>query len=155
MDFLFLPRFVHISWKFWRWQQTHLICTVPPYADPDIIEPVTVQLIVTSSNKFSEPHNFVYTPKSAFGPGALAMASTLASLQHAPHPNNIQGIIPVAHNYLPNQNILSEWVKKPPREQNEKKKEDTPKTKKETKEKNTHSTHTHNTSPNDAVSRSK
>lgn len=74
--------------------QTHLICTVPPYADTDIVEPVTVQMLVTSSNKFSEPHNFVYTPKSAFGPGALAMASTLASLQHA-HNKSIQGILTV------------------------------------------------------------
>lgn len=74
--------------------QTHLICTVPPYADPDIVEPVTVQMLVTSSNKFSEPHNFVYTPKSAFGAGALAMASTLASLQHA-HSKSIQGILTV------------------------------------------------------------
>ncbi|XP_031624806.1 nuclear factor of activated T-cells 5-like isoform X2 [Contarinia nasturtii] len=70
-------------------QQTHLICTVPPYVDPNIVEPVTVQMLVTSSNKFSEPHNFVYTPKSAFGAGALAMASTLASLQHA-HSKSIQ-----------------------------------------------------------------
>lgn len=92
--------------------QTHLICTVPAYADIDIQQPVTVQLIVTSSNKFSEPHNFVYTPKSAFGPGALAMASTLASLQHASHSNNIQGMFTVTHNYLPNQNILSKWMKK-------------------------------------------
>ncbi|XP_055300308.1 nuclear factor of activated T-cells 5-like isoform X2 [Sitodiplosis mosellana] len=70
-------------------QQTHLICTVPPYADPDIVEPVTVQMLVTSSNKYSEPHNFVYTPKSAFGaPTALAMASTLATL-HA-HSKSIQ-----------------------------------------------------------------
>lgn len=74
--------------------QTHLICTVPPYAEPDIIEPVTVQMLVTSSNKYSEPHNFVYTPKSAFGAGALAMASTLASLQHA-HTKSIQGILSI------------------------------------------------------------
>lgn len=67
---------------------------MPPYLDPDIVEPVTVQLLVTSSNKFSEPHNFVYTPKNAFGAGALAMASTLASLQHA-HSKSIQGILRV------------------------------------------------------------
>lgn len=73
-------------------QQTHLICTVPAYCDPDIVEPVTVQMIVTSSNKFSEPHNFVYTPKSAFGPGGLSMASTLASLQQHAHSNNIQDL---------------------------------------------------------------
>lgn len=72
--------------------QTHLICTVPPYADPDIVEPVTVQMLVTSSNKYSEPHNFVYTPKSAFGAGALAMASTLASLAHT---KSMQGILSV------------------------------------------------------------
>lgn len=67
---------------------------MPPYLEPDIVEPVTVQLLVTSSNKFSEPHNFVYTPKNAFGPGALAMATTLASLQHA-HSKSIQGILRV------------------------------------------------------------
>lgn len=127
--------------------QTHLICTVPAYADIDIQQPVTVQLIVTSSNKFSEPHNFVYTPKSAFGPGALAMASTLASLQHASHSNNIQGMFTVTHNYLPNQNILSKWMKK---HQENKTKKNTSKTK---ERKKIHSTH--NTSLNDAVSRYK
>lgn len=92
---------------------------MPAYADPDIVEPVTVQMIVTSSNKFSEPHNFVYTPKSAFGPGALAMASTLASLHHAAHSNNIQGIFTVTHNYL--QNIFSLWEKKKVQQRKKKK----------------------------------
>lgn len=61
-------------------------------------------MIVTSSNKFSEPHNFVYTPKDAFVPGSLSMASTLASLQHA-HSNNLQGT--VTHIYT--LNIFSMW----------------------------------------------
>ena len=58
-------------------------------------------MLVTSSNKYSEPHNFVYTPKSAFGAGALAMASTLASLHHA-HTKSIQGILPVFICLFPN-----------------------------------------------------
>lgn len=62
--------------------QTHLICTVPSYIDVDIVEPVTVQMLVTSSNKYSEPHNFVYTPKSTFGSTGLTMTPTLATLQH-------------------------------------------------------------------------
>lgn len=44
-------------------QQTHLICFVPPYPCGDSIqEPVNVQIYVTSSNKKSEVHNFVYLP---------------------------------------------------------------------------------------------
>lgn len=73
--------------------QTHLICTVPPYINPDTIEPAPVQLFVTSSNKCSESHNFIYTPKNnAFGShSALAMATTLAALQA--HSSNSQGIL--------------------------------------------------------------
>lgn len=47
-------------------------------------------MLVTSSNKYSEPHSFIYTPKNAFGAGALAMATSLASLQHV---KNAQGIL--------------------------------------------------------------
>lgn len=44
-------------------QQTHLICVVPPYPNGDSVhEPVNVQIYVTSSNKKSEAHNFVYVP---------------------------------------------------------------------------------------------
>ncbi|KAF5300322.1 hypothetical protein FQA39_LY11179 [Lamprigera yunnana] len=43
-------------------QQTHLVCVIPPYARTDITEPVTVRLLVVSSGKTSEPHQFVYTP---------------------------------------------------------------------------------------------
>lgn len=44
-------------------QQTHLICVVPPYPNGDLIhEPIHVQIYVTSSNKKSEAHNFVYVP---------------------------------------------------------------------------------------------
>lgn len=42
-------------------QQTHLICTIPAYPE-ELTEPVQVQIYVTSSNKKSEPHNFVYMP---------------------------------------------------------------------------------------------
>ncbi|CAG9804361.1 unnamed protein product [Chironomus riparius] len=42
-------------------QQTHLICTIPAYPE-EITEPVQVQMYVTSSNKKSEPHTFIYTP---------------------------------------------------------------------------------------------
>lgn len=44
-------------------QQTHLICVVPPYPNGDAVhEPVHIQIIVTSSNKKSEAHNFTYFP---------------------------------------------------------------------------------------------
>lgn len=44
-------------------QQTHLICVVPPYPNADAShEPIHVQIYVTSSNKKSEAHNFVYMP---------------------------------------------------------------------------------------------
>ncbi|XP_046999317.1 nuclear factor of activated T-cells 5-like isoform X1 [Schistocerca americana] len=43
-------------------QQTHLVCTVPPYRRIDISEPVTVKLLVMSSGKTSEPHTFTYLP---------------------------------------------------------------------------------------------
>ncbi|XP_067001455.2 nuclear factor of activated T-cells 5 [Anabrus simplex] len=43
-------------------QQTHLVCTVPPYRRCDLVEPVVVKLFVMSSGKTSEPHTFTYTP---------------------------------------------------------------------------------------------
>lgn len=44
-------------------QQTHLICLVPSFPNSDAVqEPVHVQIFVTSSNKKSEAHNFVYMP---------------------------------------------------------------------------------------------
>jgi hypothetical protein len=42
-------------------QQTHLICTIPAYPD-EITEPIQVQIYITSSNKKSESHNFLYIP---------------------------------------------------------------------------------------------
>ncbi|XP_038104751.1 nuclear factor of activated T-cells 5 isoform X3 [Culex quinquefasciatus] len=44
-------------------QQTHLICTVPPYISQDICEPVVVQIFIVSAGKRSETHNFTFTPK--------------------------------------------------------------------------------------------
>ncbi|XP_018784835.1 PREDICTED: nuclear factor of activated T-cells 5 isoform X5 [Bactrocera latifrons] len=58
-------------------QQTHLVCVVPPYIHQNIIKPVTVQLIIISSGKKSEPHAFVYTPKGSYT--TLAAATTLSS----------------------------------------------------------------------------
>lgn len=72
--------------------QTHLICTVPSYIDVDIIEPVTVQMLVTSSNKYSEPHTFIYTPKTSFGQNALMPATTLSAMQQTVV-QNVQGIL--------------------------------------------------------------
>lgn len=46
-------------------QQSHLVCTVPPYQCQDIKESVNVRLCVESSSKCSEPHVFVYTPNPA------------------------------------------------------------------------------------------
>jgi hypothetical protein len=44
-------------------QQTHLICVVPPYPNAEeIVEPLHIQIYVTSSNKKSEAHNFTYVP---------------------------------------------------------------------------------------------
>lgn len=44
-------------------QQTHLICMVPPFPNCDAQQdPVNVQIYVTSSNKRSEPHSFIYMP---------------------------------------------------------------------------------------------
>lgn len=71
--------------------QTHLVCVVPPYLTPDIVEPVTVQLLINSSNKYSEPHSFIYTPEGSHGAyGALAMATTMGTLQ--PHGGNTQSL---------------------------------------------------------------
>ncbi|XP_037921540.1 nuclear factor of activated T-cells 5 isoform X4 [Hermetia illucens] len=62
-------------------QQTHLICTVPPYINPNIVEPITVQFFVMSSGKKSEAHNFVYTPKGVHS--LLSAATTLSTLHGA------------------------------------------------------------------------
>uniref|UniRef100_A0A0K8SLM1 Nuclear factor of activated T-cells 5 n=2 Tax=Lygus hesperus TaxID=30085 RepID=A0A0K8SLM1_LYGHE len=43
-------------------QQSHLVCTIPPYKVEDIKEPVVVKLNVMSSGRSSEAHNFLYTP---------------------------------------------------------------------------------------------
>lgn len=87
---LFLYLFINSSLcGFGFYLQTHLVCVVPPYLTSEIIEPVTVQLLINSSNKYSEPHSFIYTPKGSHGAyGALAMATTMGTLQ--PHGGNAQ-----------------------------------------------------------------
>ena len=42
--------------------QTHLVCTVPPYLDLNIKNPVEAQIVVNSSNRTSEPVTFTYLP---------------------------------------------------------------------------------------------
>ncbi|XP_055915331.1 nuclear factor of activated T-cells 5-like isoform X2 [Eupeodes corollae] len=59
-------------------QQTHLICTVPPYIHQNILKPVTVQLFIISSGKKSESHTFTYTPKGTYT--TLSAATTLSTL---------------------------------------------------------------------------
>lgn len=59
-------------------QQTHLICTVPPYIHQNIMKPVTVQLSIISSGKKSESHTFTYTPKGSYT--TLSAATTLSTL---------------------------------------------------------------------------
>ncbi|XP_021694713.1 nuclear factor of activated T-cells 5 isoform X3 [Aedes aegypti] len=58
-------------------QQTHLICTVPPYVTQDIVEPIVVQIFIISAGKKSETHNFTYTPKGHHT--ALTASTTLGS----------------------------------------------------------------------------
>ncbi|XP_076060538.1 uncharacterized protein LOC143036737 isoform X2 [Oratosquilla oratoria] len=43
-------------------QPTHLICEVPKYFDLNIEEEVSIQVVVKSCGKVSEPQNFVYQP---------------------------------------------------------------------------------------------
>lgn len=85
--------------------QTHLICTVPPYANPDITDPVTVQLFVTSSNKKSESHSFVYTPKNS--QSILMSATSMGTIQNNSLASN-QGI----YYKIYSKNILTEIKKK-------------------------------------------
>lgn len=57
-------------------QQTHLICVVPPYLHADdLTDPIQVQIYVTSSNKKSEPHNFIYLPTTKPFPTSVDIAS--------------------------------------------------------------------------------
>ena len=37
-----------------------MVCEVPEYHNLDITEDVVVQLLVSSSDKLSEPHQFIY-----------------------------------------------------------------------------------------------
>lgn len=65
-------------------QQTHLICSVPAYLNPDIQDPVTVNLFIVSNGKSSEAHNFVYTPISyATTPTNLAATSLVVESKAA------------------------------------------------------------------------
>jgi len=69
-------------------QQTHLVCVVPPYFDQNLIEPVTVQILVMSSGKQSESHDFVYLPKGRHN--MLSSSTTLGTIHGSI--NNCQDI---------------------------------------------------------------
>ncbi|KAF5274957.1 hypothetical protein FQR65_LT04299 [Abscondita terminalis] len=60
-------------------QQTHLVCVIPPYVRTNITEPVTVRLLVVSSGKTSEPHQFVYTPTNGAVPSVHPETTQSAS----------------------------------------------------------------------------
>lgn len=55
----------------------------------DIVEPVVVDLFVTSSTKKSEPHSFVFTPTDETS--RMLNTTTVASIQRA-IANRTQGI---------------------------------------------------------------
>ena len=42
--------------------QVHMVCEIPPYHNLDITHEVTVQVLVSSCDKLSEPHFFTYKP---------------------------------------------------------------------------------------------
>lgn len=69
-------------------QQTHLICTVPAYKDEDISEPVHVQFYVTSSNKKSEPHSFIYLPSKKYCCSIHHQSTDALSTFNAPQQDN-------------------------------------------------------------------
>ncbi|XP_014286964.1 nuclear factor of activated T-cells 5 isoform X2 [Halyomorpha halys] len=46
-------------------QQSHLVCSVPPFRDTNIREVIPVRLSTTSGGRCSEPHTFFYTPVHA------------------------------------------------------------------------------------------
>lgn len=42
-------------------QQTHLVCTIPPYHNLEIVKPKRIQLVVHCAGKASDPVQFMYT----------------------------------------------------------------------------------------------
>lgn len=66
-------------------QQSHLVCTVPPYQCQDLKEPVNVRLCVESSGKCSEPHMFLYTPNRAASPTPDVKSSPTGALPSDGH----------------------------------------------------------------------
>lgn len=73
--------------------QIHLIVTVPKYYDQNITEEVTVQMLVSSGGKVSEPHSLTYYPlvtkKGKFARRWLALPPVVLASIHLCWP--IQG----------------------------------------------------------------
>lgn len=109
-------------------QQTHLICVVPSCPGGDSLrEPLTVQVFVTSSNKKSEPHNFVYFPlKKPLSLQSSPVSSSTnvlysnsqdsplsPSLSHQQHQNQFQNVLSIGWNdqqVSSTENILSPQI---------------------------------------------
>ncbi|KAK9687486.1 Rel homology dimerization domain [Popillia japonica] len=68
-------------------QQTHFVCVIPPYMQPNITEPVTVRLYVVSSGKTSEAQQFVYTPVNGAVPSVRLDATPNIQTQTPPANN--------------------------------------------------------------------
>lgn len=84
-------------------QQTHLICIVPPYPEDSAQEPINVQIYVTSSNKRSEAHNFVYFPlkkprslPALVDPGNDMFISSQESIPSAHQQQMVQGVLSIS-----------------------------------------------------------
>lgn len=83
-------------------QQTHLICVVPAYPNGDAVnEPLHVQIYVTSSNKKSEAHNFVYLPlkKSRSMPQSpVASTDMMFGNSQDSSPHMVQNVLSITWN---------------------------------------------------------
>lgn len=82
--------FTQLFFSLW---QIHLIVTVPKYYDQNITEEVTVQMLVSSGGKVSEPHSLTYYPlvtkKGKFARRWLALPPVVLASIHLCWP--IQG----------------------------------------------------------------
>ncbi|XP_062539597.1 nuclear factor of activated T-cells 5 isoform X2 [Armigeres subalbatus] len=81
-------------------QQTHLICTVPAYVTQDIVEPVVVQIFITSAGKKSETHNFTYTPKGHHT-ALTAASTTTTAMTGSSFFGSLSAAVPAGHDAGP------------------------------------------------------
>ncbi|KRT85342.1 hypothetical protein AMK59_1085 [Oryctes borbonicus] len=74
-------------------QQTHFVCVIPPYVQPNITEPVTVRLYVVSSGKASEAQQFVYTPVNGAVPSVRVDPQPSISSQSTNNTSFLNGMM--------------------------------------------------------------